>query len=218
MTETRKLAAILAADVVGFSRLTGAEEDRTLAHLRAADRTTLSGKAVAAGAAATPPKSALRYRGAFAPASTAASGATRSNPWSWWRAHLTQAVDHLLTVAFRQFFAVGEERAIGLRINVVGMPCPAFRLVSPRLHAVWLIEDSIGLLHRSHVSDDLRQLLPADLRLGRPVAEFQCWLLTPILAAKEPPPPAPPSQEVVLLTQIRDELAMRWASLLLAAT
>src|ERR1700740_1853823 len=35
MTGTRKLAAILAADVVGFSRLTGADEDRTLARLRA---------------------------------------------------------------------------------------------------------------------------------------------------------------------------------------
>ena len=35
MTETRKLAAILAADVVGYSRLTGANEDRTLARLRA---------------------------------------------------------------------------------------------------------------------------------------------------------------------------------------
>ena len=35
MTETRKLAAILAADVVGFSRLIGADEDRTLARLRA---------------------------------------------------------------------------------------------------------------------------------------------------------------------------------------
>src|SRR5581483_7936438 len=34
MAETRKLAAILAADVVGFSRLAGAEEDRTLARLR----------------------------------------------------------------------------------------------------------------------------------------------------------------------------------------
>ena len=34
MTETRKLAAILAADVVGYSRLAGAEEDRTLARLR----------------------------------------------------------------------------------------------------------------------------------------------------------------------------------------
>ena len=35
MTELRKLAAIFAADVVGFSRLTGADEDRTLARLRA---------------------------------------------------------------------------------------------------------------------------------------------------------------------------------------
>jgi adenylate cyclase len=35
VSETRKLAAILAADVVGFSRLTGANEDRTLARLRA---------------------------------------------------------------------------------------------------------------------------------------------------------------------------------------
>ena len=35
MTEKRKLVAILAADVVGFSRLTGADEDRTLARLRA---------------------------------------------------------------------------------------------------------------------------------------------------------------------------------------
>jgi adenylate cyclase len=35
MTEMRKLAAILAADVVGFSRLAGADEDRTLARLRA---------------------------------------------------------------------------------------------------------------------------------------------------------------------------------------
>ena len=35
MAEQRKLAAILAADVAGFSRLTGADEDRTLARLRA---------------------------------------------------------------------------------------------------------------------------------------------------------------------------------------
>jgi TolB-like protein/class 3 adenylate cyclase/Tfp pilus assembly protein PilF len=34
MTETRKLAAILVADVVGYSRLAGAGEDRTLARLR----------------------------------------------------------------------------------------------------------------------------------------------------------------------------------------
>jgi hypothetical protein len=35
MAAKRKLAAILAADVVGFSRLTGTDEDRTLARLRA---------------------------------------------------------------------------------------------------------------------------------------------------------------------------------------
>jgi adenylate cyclase len=35
MNETRKIAAILAADVVGYGRLTGADEDRTLARLRA---------------------------------------------------------------------------------------------------------------------------------------------------------------------------------------
>jgi TolB-like protein/class 3 adenylate cyclase len=35
MTETRKLAAILVSDVAGYSRLAGADEDRTLARLRA---------------------------------------------------------------------------------------------------------------------------------------------------------------------------------------
>ena len=35
MSDNRKLAAILAADVVGYSRLAGADEDRTLARLRA---------------------------------------------------------------------------------------------------------------------------------------------------------------------------------------
>src|SRR3954449_5871702 len=35
MSENRKLAAILAADVVGYSRLASADEDRTLARLRA---------------------------------------------------------------------------------------------------------------------------------------------------------------------------------------
>src|SRR6201991_4396898 len=34
MSETRKLAAILVADVVGYTRLTGADEDRTLSRLR----------------------------------------------------------------------------------------------------------------------------------------------------------------------------------------
>ena len=36
VAETRKLAAILAADVVGYSRLAGADEGRTLARLSAA--------------------------------------------------------------------------------------------------------------------------------------------------------------------------------------
>jgi adenylate cyclase len=35
VSETRKIAAILVADVVGYSRLTGADEDRALARLRA---------------------------------------------------------------------------------------------------------------------------------------------------------------------------------------
>jgi adenylate cyclase len=35
MAETRKLAAILASDVVGYSRLAGTDEDRILARLRA---------------------------------------------------------------------------------------------------------------------------------------------------------------------------------------
>ena len=35
MAETRKLAAILAADVVGYSRLAASDEERTLARLRA---------------------------------------------------------------------------------------------------------------------------------------------------------------------------------------
>jgi adenylate cyclase len=34
MSETRKLVAILVGDVVGYSRLAGADGDRTLAHLR----------------------------------------------------------------------------------------------------------------------------------------------------------------------------------------
>ena len=35
MSETRKIAAILVADVVGYSRLAGADEERTLSRLRA---------------------------------------------------------------------------------------------------------------------------------------------------------------------------------------
>src|SRR5690349_4950283 len=35
MSEARKLAAILVADIVGFSRLTSSDEDRTIARVRA---------------------------------------------------------------------------------------------------------------------------------------------------------------------------------------
>jgi adenylate cyclase len=47
MTETRKLAAILVADVVGYSRLAGADEERTLARLRGL-RSDLMDPAIAA--------------------------------------------------------------------------------------------------------------------------------------------------------------------------
>src|ERR1700742_1245348 len=47
MSATRKLAAILVADVVGYSRLAGADEDRTLARLRGL-RSDLIDPAVAA--------------------------------------------------------------------------------------------------------------------------------------------------------------------------
>jgi adenylate cyclase len=43
MAESRKLAAILAADVVGFSRLTDANEDRTLARVAARGATRETG-------------------------------------------------------------------------------------------------------------------------------------------------------------------------------
>jgi adenylate cyclase len=47
MTETRNIAAILVADVVGYSRLAGADEDRTLSRLRAL-RSDLIDPAIAA--------------------------------------------------------------------------------------------------------------------------------------------------------------------------
>src|SRR5277367_1434177 len=47
MSETRKIAAILVADVVGYSRLAGADEDRTLSRLRGL-RSDLVDPAVAA--------------------------------------------------------------------------------------------------------------------------------------------------------------------------
>jgi hypothetical protein len=47
MSETRKLAAILVPDIVGYSRLAGADEDRTLARLRGL-RSDLMDPAIAA--------------------------------------------------------------------------------------------------------------------------------------------------------------------------
>jgi class 3 adenylate cyclase len=47
MSETRKIAAILVADVVGYSRLPGTDEEGTFARLRALD-TDLIDPAVAA--------------------------------------------------------------------------------------------------------------------------------------------------------------------------
>jgi adenylate cyclase len=52
MSENRKIAAILAADVVGFSRLAAVDEDRTLARLRAL-RSDLIDPTVAVGAGTT---------------------------------------------------------------------------------------------------------------------------------------------------------------------
>ena len=49
MSETPKLAAILAADVVGYSRLAGADENRTLARLRGATPPFYKGKASTSG-------------------------------------------------------------------------------------------------------------------------------------------------------------------------
>jgi hypothetical protein len=68
MSETRKLAAILVADVVGYSRLAGADEDRTLARLRGL-RSDLIDPAIAApagGSSSAPvtarsPSSAARW-------------------------------------------------------------------------------------------------------------------------------------------------------------
>src|SRR5271163_3547781 len=47
MSETRKIAAILVADVVGYSRLAGADEDRTMSRLRGL-RSDLINPAIAA--------------------------------------------------------------------------------------------------------------------------------------------------------------------------
>ena len=52
MSETRKIAAILVADIVGHSRLAGADEDRALARLRAHTRRLAQGRSPRMTAAA----------------------------------------------------------------------------------------------------------------------------------------------------------------------
>ena len=51
MTGTRRLAAILAADVAGYSRLMGVDEEGTLERLKALRRELLDPRSPSAGAA-----------------------------------------------------------------------------------------------------------------------------------------------------------------------
>ena len=55
MIATRRLAAILAADVVGYSRLMGADEEGTLKRLKALRHEFLDRKSPSAGAASSKP-------------------------------------------------------------------------------------------------------------------------------------------------------------------
>ena len=71
MTETRKLAAILVADVVGYSRLAGADEDRTLARLRAL-RSDLIDPTIA-----RPPRPRRQAHGRWQSSSSSAASSTQ---------------------------------------------------------------------------------------------------------------------------------------------
>ena len=55
MASTRRLAAILAADVAGYSRLIGADEEGTLARLKAHRRELIDPKIAALRPLKTPP-------------------------------------------------------------------------------------------------------------------------------------------------------------------
>jgi hypothetical protein len=57
MSQTRRLAAILAADVAGYSRLMGADEEGTLERLKALRRELLV-PTIAAAASSRPPATA----------------------------------------------------------------------------------------------------------------------------------------------------------------
>jgi hypothetical protein len=61
VSEIRKLAAILVADIVGYSRLVGADEDRILARLR-----TLRSDLIASQPPRSPPLSTARTHFGFA--------------------------------------------------------------------------------------------------------------------------------------------------------
>ena len=59
MAENRKLAAILAADVAGFSKLAGADEERTLARLRALRSDLIDPTIAVTGAWSSEPETAF---------------------------------------------------------------------------------------------------------------------------------------------------------------
>jgi adenylate cyclase len=59
MSQTRRLAAILAADVVGYSRLTGVDEEGTLERLKALRRGLVDPKMPSSGGAQSRPRTTL---------------------------------------------------------------------------------------------------------------------------------------------------------------
>jgi adenylate cyclase len=69
MSETRKIAAILVSDIVGYSRLAGADEDRILARLRAL-RSDLIDPTIASITAASLNAPATAASSSFAASST----------------------------------------------------------------------------------------------------------------------------------------------------
>jgi adenylate cyclase len=77
MTETRKIAAILVSDVVGQSRLAGADEDRTLSRLRGL-RSNLIDPAVAAHRRRLVKRTATAASLSFAASRTRSTSRSRS--------------------------------------------------------------------------------------------------------------------------------------------
>ncbi len=85
MSETRKLAAILVADVVGYSRLAGADEERTLARLRGLRSDLIDPAIEKQNTMVEPQHRPPSPRGAsnFASASTLATSSRRATAISW---------------------------------------------------------------------------------------------------------------------------------------